>query len=92
MVRSQQKMPPDDEISEQMSPALCGLLAWHGSRHSSFQAGMWASLPESCAAFGRTKTRGVSMESLLSSTDSHAGSGTRGLLQIAGEDAGYWNL
>lgn len=61
-------MPPDDEISEQMSPALCGLLAWHGSQHSSSQAEMWASLPESCAAFGRTKTRGVSMESLPSST------------------------
>lgn len=61
-------MPPDDEISEQMSPALCGFLAWHGSQHSSSQAEMWASLPESCAAFGRTKTRGVSMESLPSST------------------------
>lgn len=28
----------------------------------------------------------------LAQPDSHAGSGTRGLLHTAGEDAGYWNL
>lgn len=86
MLRNQQEIPPHDKVSEEMSPALCGILAWHDSWHSSFQAETWASLPEGWDAFGRTRRR------LVVSLWNPLLPRPQGLAAYSWEDAGYWNL